>query len=56
MTEARQAFEETLRTYRRLAQPNPDVYLPSVAVTLNNLGNLHSAENRKAEAVTPADG
>jgi tetratricopeptide (TPR) repeat protein len=40
MAAARQAYEEALQTYRRLAQSQPGVYLPDVAMTLNNLGNV----------------
>jgi tetratricopeptide (TPR) repeat protein len=50
MAEARQAFEEALKIHRKLAQKNPDVYLPDVAMTLNNLGVLHLNENRMTEA------
>jgi tetratricopeptide (TPR) repeat protein len=52
MTEARQAYEEALKLYRELAQQNADIYLPYVAMTLNNLGALHGEENRMAEART----
>ena len=48
--EERKAHEETLKVSRDLAQKDPDVYLPDVAMTLNNLGVLHRAENRMAEA------
>jgi hypothetical protein len=38
---------------RKLAKNNPNVYLPSVAGTLNNLGNLVAADsNRSKEAET----
>jgi tetratricopeptide (TPR) repeat protein len=37
-------------SYRSLAKTNPEVYLPYVAITLNNLGVLSRAENRNAEA------
>ena len=37
LDEAREHDEEALNIYRRLAQQNPDVYLPYLAVTLNNL-------------------
>jgi hypothetical protein len=39
-----------LKTYRELAQKNPQTFLPKVALTLNNLGILDSIENRMAEA------
>ena len=48
--EARQAFEEALKTYRELAKTNPQTYLPYVARTLNNLGVLHSDQHRMDEA------
>lgn len=38
--EARNAYEEALRIRRKLAEHNPDTYLPKLADTLNNLGNL----------------
>ena len=50
MGEARQAYEEALKTYRELAETNPGTYLPDVAATLNNLGNLHAVQNRMDEA------
>jgi tetratricopeptide (TPR) repeat protein len=50
MAEARQAFEEALGIRRKLAEANPETYLPDVASTLNNLGLLHRDENRMAEA------
>ena len=50
MEEARMAFKKALKTYRELAQKNPEVYLPYVATTLNNLGVLNSDQNRNEEA------
>ncbi len=50
MADARKAYEEALKSYRQLAEKNPDTYLPDVAGTLNNLGDLHSDENRTAGA------
>ena len=35
---------------RKLAEKNPDVYLPDVATSLNNLGNLLSANNELVAA------
>ena len=35
---------------RKLAAANPDAYLPDVADTLNNLGEMHSDNNRYEEA------
>src|ERR1019366_5707752 len=50
MAEARRHYEEALKTYRQLAQQNPDTYLPYVARTLNNLGLLDQVQNRMEEA------
>lgn len=33
-----------------MSQQNPETYLPYVAGTLNNLGNLHRAQNRREDA------
>ncbi len=41
-----QIFDESLENYRKLAETNPRVYLPSVAISLNNLGNLQSKNNQ----------
>jgi hypothetical protein len=38
-------MEESLKIYRELAQKDPATYLPYVALTRNNLGNLDSAHN-----------
>jgi tetratricopeptide (TPR) repeat protein len=38
-------YEEALRIRRRLAEANPQTYLPYVATTLNNLANLQQATN-----------
>jgi tetratricopeptide (TPR) repeat protein len=50
MDEARNEYEEALKTYRGLAQKDPNTYLPDVAMTLNNLGILDRDRNRMAEA------
>src|SRR6516225_9389967 len=50
MEEARKEHEEALKTYRELAQKEPETYLPEVAQTLNDLGILDSAQNRPEEA------
>jgi len=50
MDDARQAYQEVLKTYRELARKNPETYLPDVAMTLNNLGILHSDQNRMDDA------
>jgi tetratricopeptide (TPR) repeat protein len=47
---ARKEFEEKLKTYRELAQKEPETYLPSVAATLNDLGILDSDQSRMEEA------
>lgn len=47
---AGQAFEEALRTFRKLAEADGDDYLPWVAVTLNNLAVVHRAQNQTREA------
>ena len=51
-------YYETLEIRRMLSERHPDAYLPDVAKTLNNLGNLHSdlqdfamAEKKFAEAL-----
>ncbi|MGA2206286.1 MAG: tetratricopeptide repeat protein, partial [Terracidiphilus sp.] len=50
MKEAEQAYAEALATYRKLAEANPDAYLPDVGMTLNNLANLYSNTQRMKEA------
>ena len=50
MDQARQDFERALELRRPLAQQNPNAYLPEMARTLNNLGNLDRIENRIDEA------
>ena len=50
MKEAEQAYAEALATYRKLAEANPDAYLPYVAGTLNNLAVLYSGTQRMKEA------
>ena len=44
-------YEEALQIYRALAKENPAAYLPDVAMTLNNLANLHYAKNEFAAAL-----
>ncbi|WP_282773948.1 tetratricopeptide repeat protein, partial [Phaeodactylibacter xiamenensis] len=44
-------YEEALEKYRTLAEKNPDVYLPDVAGTLNNLG-VGRRENRERGQAT----
>ena len=50
MEETRKEHEEALKTYRELAEKEPDTYLPEVAQTLNDLGIVDSAQNRVEEA------
>ena len=37
--------KEALKIRRRLAEVNPQTYLPDVAMILNNLASLQSAKN-----------
>jgi tetratricopeptide (TPR) repeat protein len=46
MEETRKEQEEALKTYRELAEKEPDTYLREVAQTLNDLGIVDSAQNR----------
>jgi tetratricopeptide (TPR) repeat protein len=50
MKESEQSYQEALTSYRRLAEANPDAYLPNVATTLNNLANLYGVTQRMKEA------
>uniref|UniRef100_UPI0024A87E27 tetratricopeptide repeat protein n=1 Tax=Phaeodactylibacter xiamenensis TaxID=1524460 RepID=UPI0024A87E27 len=50
MGQAKAHYEEALEIRRTLAEKNPDVYLPYVATTLNNLGNLLSDNNEMGQA------
>ncbi len=50
LDDARQRDEAALAIYRRLAQQNPDVYLPYLASTLNNLGSVDRLQNQLEEA------
>jgi len=49
--EALNEYEEALAIYRKLAETNPNTFLPFVAGTLNNLAVLHKAQNRYDEAL-----
>ena len=42
---ARHHYKKALQTLRELAKQNPEEYLPKVATSLNNLGNLLSITN-----------
>ncbi|MGV9976165.1 tetratricopeptide repeat protein, partial [Micromonospora wenchangensis] len=44
--------EEATDIYRRLADTNPDTYLPNLAMSLNNLGILLSELGRREQALT----
>jgi tetratricopeptide (TPR) repeat protein len=50
MVEARSALEEALSIYRTLAEHSSDKYLPELARTLADLGDLNRDEKRKPEA------
>jgi len=43
--QAEQSLQESLQIYRKLAQINPETYLPDVAMNLNSLGVLQSDKN-----------
>ena len=43
-------YEEVLEKYRKLAESAPEAYLPDVAMTLNNLGNLHRNIGKHGDA------
>ena len=47
---AKKAYSKALETFRRLAKANPAAYDLDVAMTLNNLGNLHYKTNDYAHA------
>ncbi|MFY1585413.1 tetratricopeptide repeat protein [Micromonospora sp. WMMD734] len=49
------AAEEAVRIYRRLAEANPDAYLPNLATSLNNLGVRLSQLGRREQALAPAE-
>ena len=44
------SYQQALRTYRSLAETNPEAYLPDVALTLNNLAVLYAVTKRMKEA------
>ena len=46
---AEDLYSEVLASYRQLAKDNSTIYLPSVASTLNNLGNLIAVDNQRFE-------
>jgi len=47
---AEEVYTEALDNYRKLAADNPSVYLPYVAMTLNNLGILVAADSNRRQA------
>lgn len=55
LDEARKVYDEALACYRKLAEKNPDVYLPYVAGIINNLGALLRDQNRLDEATKAFD-
>jgi tetratricopeptide (TPR) repeat protein len=50
MEEAKDSYTHALGNWRKLAETNPDAYLPDVAWTLYSLANLQNDTNRYAEA------
>src|ERR1700733_3377138 len=53
MREAEESYQAALAIYRRLAETNPEAYLPDVAMTVNNLANLYAVTQRMKEAEQP---
>ncbi|MCB9311108.1 MAG: tetratricopeptide repeat protein, partial [Lewinellaceae bacterium] len=51
LDKALEKYEEALMIYRELAKENPRTYLSYVAMTLNNLANLHSDKNEFPQAL-----
>ena len=49
------AYDEALHIFRRLADANPDTYLPDLAMTLNNLAVLYSDRHDLAAAQAAYD-
>jgi tetratricopeptide (TPR) repeat protein len=49
--EALEAYEEALEIHRKLAEANPETYLPDMAETLYSLGVLHLAQNEMEDAL-----
>ena len=50
MAKAEEAYNEALAVRRRLAEANPDAYLPDVATTLNGLTYLYLSNGQIDEA------
>ncbi len=53
--EALPIAEESVVTFRNLAQGNPDRYLPGLAKNLNNLGVTYTEQGRSADALALAE-
>ena len=47
MDDARQHYEEAVKIDRQLAEQNPAVYLPDLAMSLSNLGRVYSLLGRR---------
>jgi tetratricopeptide (TPR) repeat protein len=50
MNQAEEAFAQALAACRKLAQANPDAWLPDIATTLNNLADLYGDTQRIKQA------
>jgi hypothetical protein len=48
--ETRKECEKALKTYRKLAEREPETYLPGVAATLNDLAIIDGDQNRVEKA------
>jgi protein O-mannosyl-transferase len=48
--EARHQYETALSTYRQLMQQHPETYLPDLAATVGNLGDVARLQNQTDEA------
>ena len=49
-TQARRESVDALKSYRKLAESDPETYLPGVAATLNDLGIIDGDQNRMGSA------
>jgi len=50
LAEARRQYEDALSSYRQLMQRYPETYLPDLAATLGNLGDVARLQNQPDEA------
>jgi tetratricopeptide (TPR) repeat protein len=50
LAEARRQYEIALSTYRQLMQQHPETYLPDLAATVGNLGDVARLQNQPDEA------